>query len=145
MKTNDLKEKMHDVAMEYMMKVADLIGRDSRDCHWVGTDDDNRGIYTVCDFGDITFLTLDQMQVIIDRLPEWLKRYKTTEGVAQEIDDWMEWSIKEENMLDGHPRINLEHWLMGCPHERLCTGQEFDNISDTAAFENFKKMMEDEQ
>jgi hypothetical protein len=111
----------------------------------VGTDDDNRGIYTVCDFGDITFPTLDQMQVIIDRLPDWLKRYKTTEGVAQEIDDWLEWSIKEENMLDGHPRINLEHWLMGCPRERLGTGHEFDNINDTAAFDNFKKMMEDEQ
>ena len=39
-------------------------------------------------------------------------------SVAQEIADWMEWSIKEENWLDGHPRINLEHWLMGCPREQ---------------------------
>ena len=104
---------MRDVALEYMRKVADLLGRDSRDCHWVGTDDNERGIYTICDFGDITFLTLDQMQVIIDRLPEWLARYGTTEAVAQEIDDWMEWSIQEENMLDGHPRINLWSWLTG--------------------------------
>ena len=136
---------MRDVALGYMKQVADLLGRDPRDCHWVGTDDNECGIYTVCDMGDITFLTLDQMQVIIDRLPDWLKRYGTTEAVAQEIDDWMEWSIQEENMLDGHPRINLEHWLMGCPRERLGTGHEFDSISDTEAFQKFKRMMEDEQ
>ena len=136
---------MRDVALGYMKQVADLLGRDQRDCHWVGTDDHERGIYTICDLGDITFLTLDQMQVIIDRLPDWLRRYGTTEAVAQEIDDWMEWSIQEENMLDGHPRINLEHWLMGCPRERLGTGHEFDSISDTEAFQKFKRMMEDEQ
>ena len=113
-----LSEKPRNVALEYMRKVADLLGRDSRDCHWVGTDDNECGIYTICDFGDITFLTLDQMQVIIDRMPEWLARYGNRKAVAQEITDWMEWSIKEENWLDGHPRINLEHWLMGCPREQ---------------------------
>ena len=116
-RTKTLQSQLRDVALGYMKQVADLLGRDPRGCHWVGTDDHERGIYTICDLGDITFLTLDQMQVIIDRLPDWLRRYKTTEAVAQEIDDWMEWSIQEENMLDGHPRINLEHWLMGCPRE----------------------------
>lgn len=154
---------MRDVALEYMRKVADLLGRDSRDCHWVGTDDNERGIYTICDMGDITFLTLDQMQVIIDRLPEWLARYGTIDGVAQEINDWLEWSIKEENWLDNHPRINLEHWLMGCPREqhgidhdtepvKVASPKTVDNadfdlfshIKDTESFKDFKKMMEDE-
>lgn len=143
-RTKTLQSQLRDVALDYMKQVAKLLNRDPRDCHWVGTDDHERGIYTICDLGDITFLTLDQMQVIIDRLPEWLARYGSREAVAQEIDDWMEWSIKEENWLDGHPRINLEHWLMGCPRERLGTGHEFDNISDTAAFRQFTQMMEGE-
>jgi len=142
-RTKTLQSQLRDVALDYMKQVAKLLNRDPRDCHWVGTDDHERGIYTICDLGDITFLTLDQMQVIIDRLPEWLARYGSPEAVAQEIDDWMEWSIQEENMLDGHPRINLEHWLMGCPRERLGIGHEFDSISDTEAFQKFKKMMED--
>ena len=125
MKSKTLQSQLRDVALEYMRKVADLLGRDLRDCHWVGTDDNECGIYTICDMGDITFLTLDEMQVIIDRLPDWLARYKTTEAVAQEIDDWMEWSIQEENMLDGHPRINLEHWLMGCPAQ----SHKMDNVA----------------
>ena len=116
-RTKTLQSQLRDVALDYMKQVAKLLNRDPRDCHWVGTDNHERGIYTICDLGDITFLTLDQMQVIIDRLPDWLRRYGTTEAVAQEIDDWMEWSIQEENWLDGHPRINLEHWLMGCPRE----------------------------
>ena len=116
-RTKTLQSQLRDVALEYMKQVAKLLNRDPRDCHWVGTDDHERGIYTICDLGDITFLTLDQMQVIIDRLPEWLERYGNRKAVAQEIDDWMEWSIQEENMLDGHPRINLEHWLMGCPRK----------------------------
>ena len=158
-RTKTLQSQLRDVALDYMKQVAKLLNRDPRDCHWVGTDDHERGIYTICDLGDITFLTLDQMQVIIDRLPEWLARYGSREAVAQEIDDWMEWSIQEENWLDGHPRINLEHWLMGCPREpktepvKVASPKTVDNadfalfshISDTNAFQKFKKMMEDEK
>jgi hypothetical protein len=118
MKPKTLQSQLRDVALEYMRKVADLLGRDSRECHWVGTDDNECGIYTICDFGDITFLTLDQMQVIIDRLPDWLRRYGTTKAVAQEIDDWMEWSIEDgydpdRDKYRRHARINLWSWLSG--------------------------------
>ena len=58
------------------------------------------------------------MQTIIDRFPEWEKRYGSRQAVAEEVRDWMEWSIEEQNLTDGHPRINLEHWLMGFPREK---------------------------
>ena len=157
-RTKTLQSQLRDVALDYMKQVAKLLNRDPRDCHWVGTDDHERGIYTICDLGDITFLTLDQMQVIIDRLPEWLARYGSCEAVAQEIDDWMEWSIDPSNWLDGHPRINLEHWLMGCPREqygsdhdtvKVASPKTVDNadfalcphICDTDAFRRYIKMM----
>jgi len=29
----------------------------------------------------------------------------------------MDFSSDIKNLVDGHPRVNLEHWLMGCPRE----------------------------
>lgn len=117
-RTKTLQSQLRDVALDYMKQVAKLLNRDPRDCHWVGTDDHERGIYTICDLGDITFLTLDQMQVIIDRLPEWLARYGSREAVAQEIDDWLDWSIEDgydpdRDQYRRHARINLWSWLSG--------------------------------
>ena len=54
-RTKTLQSQLRDVALDYMKQVAKLLNRDPRDCHWVGTDDHERGIYTICDFGDITF------------------------------------------------------------------------------------------
>ena len=144
-KQQTLNEQLWQAVNEYTRQVAELLECDYRDCHWVGTDDEGRGTFTICDFGDTTFLTLDQMQTIIDRLPEWEKRYGSRRAVAEEVYEWLEWSLEEQNLTNGHPRINIEHWLMGCPRERLGIGHEFDSISDTEAFQKFKKMMEDEQ
>ena len=118
MKKQTLKEHLWKAVNEYTRQVAELLECDYSDCHWVGTDDEGRGTFTICDFGDITFLTLDQMQTIIDRLPEWEERYGSRRAVAEEVREWLEWSIEEQNLTNGHPRINLEHWLMGCPREK---------------------------
>lgn len=118
MKKPTLKEQLWQAVNEYTLRVAELLECDYRDCHWVGTDDEGRGTFTICDFGDTIFITLDQMQTIIDRFPEWEKRYGSRQAVAEEVRDWMEWSIEEQNLTDGHPRINLEHWLMGFPREK---------------------------
>lgn len=117
-----LSTRLWEIVQEYTRRVADLMDCSHKDCHWIGTDDNGNGIFSVCDFGDTTFLTLEQMQVIIDRLPEWEARYGSREAVAQEVYDWLEWSLEEENLTDGHPRINLEHWLMGCPREKPESG-----------------------
>ena len=118
MKKPTLKEQLWQAVNEYTWQVAELLECNHSDCHWVGTDDKGNGTFTICDFGDTTFLTLDQMQTIIDRLPEWEKRYGSRRAVAEEVCEWLEWSLEEQNLTDGHPRINLEHWLMGCPREK---------------------------
>jgi len=112
------REKLWPVVQEYTRQVAKLLNVNYRYCHWIGTDDKGKGTFTVCDLGDTTFLTLEQMQVIIDRLPEWEQRYGSRGAVAGEVERWCEWAIEERNLIDGHPRINLEHWLMGCPREK---------------------------
>jgi len=113
MKAKKLQDELRSVVMEYTRQTAQLLERDVRDCHWVGTNDANEGVYTICDLGDITFLTLDQMQVIIDQLPDWEHRYGSREAVAKVINEWLEWSIEDCNIENGHAHINLKHWLMG--------------------------------
>jgi len=116
-KKQTLKEQLWKAVNEYTRQLAELLECDYHDCHWIGTDDEGRGTFTVCDFGDTTILTLDEMQTIIDRLPEWEKRYGSRQAVAEEVREWMDWSLEEQHLTNGHPRINLEHWLMGCPRE----------------------------
>lgn len=126
-----LSDKLWPIAKEYTRQVADLFG--VSEWHWVGTDDDGAAPLSVCDFGGCFFLALDDMQVIIDRLDEWVKRYGSKDAVAQEINDWFDWwlgDVEEPNAawelwesragvyLRTRPRISLEHWLMGCPRER---------------------------
>jgi hypothetical protein len=78
------------------------------------------------------FLSFSNVQLIVDRMDEWVKRYGSKEAVAQEIEDWQNWWLEAIDTTDGllelwesrrqrglrtYPRINLEHWLMGCPRE----------------------------
>lgn len=108
-----LQQQMRAVAMEYLRQTAELLGRSVRDCYWVGTDSDNVGTYGIADFGDITFLTIDEIQEIINNLDTWVKKYGSREAVAEEIDKWCEWSIQDENNVNGHAVINLRNWLLG--------------------------------
>lgn len=132
-----LNEKLWSIVKEYTMQVAKLL--DCDEWHWIGTDDDGEKPIDVCDFDGSMFLSLEEMQIIIDRLDEWVKRYGSKEAVAQEIRDWIEWWMKDsdsdnpdaaypdpiveiyENRLNRYqrtyPRINLENWLAGCPRE----------------------------
>ena len=107
-----LKDTLWKVATEYAMKVGELIEQEPE--YWVG---DNISVDCCC-FGDVWFLTLEEMQVIIDHLPKWLERYGNRKAVAQEITDWLDWSIADgydpdRDQYRRHARINLWSWLKG--------------------------------
>lgn len=126
-----LNERLWVVAQEYTQQVADLLDR--QEWHWIGTNDDGMRPISVCDFDGVEFFTLEDMQVIIDRLDEWVARYGSRDAVAQEVREWQDWWLDDKSMDDHplvelmdnrlerytrtYPAINLEQWLMGCPRE----------------------------
>ena len=114
-----LEAQLWAIVKEYTRQVADLMEVNVKDAHWIGTNDDGRGVVGVCDFGGVTFFDLEDMQVVIDRLPVWVKRYGSKAAVRKEVEEWMNWICDEDNLVDGHPRISLEHWLMGCPRDTI--------------------------
>ena len=107
-----LKDTLWQVATEYAMKVGELIEHEPE--FWVTK---NISVDCCC-FGDVWFLTLEEMQVIIDHMPKWLERYGNRKAVAQEITDWLDWSIEDgydpdRDQYRRHARINLWSWLSG--------------------------------
>ena len=108
----NLKQTLWKVATEYAMKVGELIEQEPE--YWVAEDIS----VDCCCFGDVWFLTLEEMQVIIDHMPRWLERYGNRKAVAQEITDWLDWSIEDgydpdRDKYRRHARINLWSWLSG--------------------------------
>ena len=108
----NLKQTLWKVATEYAMKVGELIEQEPE--FWVAEDIS----VDCCCFGDVWFLTLEDMQVIIDHMPRWLERYGNRKAVAQEITDWLDWSIEDgydpdRDQYRRHARINLWSWLSG--------------------------------
>ena len=108
----NLKQTLWQVATEYAMKVGELLELEPE--FWVA---DNISVDCCC-FGDVWFLTLEEMQVIIDHMPRWLDRYGNRKAVAQEITDWLDWSIEDgydpdRDQYRRHARINLWSWLSG--------------------------------
>ena len=108
----NLKQTLWKVATEYAMKVGELIEQEPE--FWVAEDIS----VDCCCFGDVWFLTLEEMQVIIDHMPKWLERYGNRKAVAQEITDWLDWTIEDgydpdRDQYRRHARINLWSWLSG--------------------------------
>lgn len=126
-----LNERLWSVVKEYTTQMAELF--DCSEWHWIGTEDDGERPADVCDFGDTLFFTLEDMQIIIDRLDEWVKRYGSREAVAQEARDWFDWWLGDHSIVPHpleeitwsrlgrymklRPAINLENWLAGCPRQ----------------------------
>ena len=118
-----LQQQLYAVAKEYARQTAEVLGRDMRDVHFVGTDDEGRGTIDMCDFGDSTFLSLDEMQTIIDELPKWTERYGSREAVGDTVREWTDWWLadfpdsleypQQRVIHQLRPRINLRSWLMG--------------------------------
>ena len=108
----NLKQTLWQVATEYAMKVGELLEQEPE--FWVAEDIS----VDCCCFGDVWFLNLEEMQVIIDHMPKWLARYGNRKAVAQEITDWLDWCLEDgydpdRDQYRRHARINLWSWLSG--------------------------------
>ncbi len=114
-----LKEMLRPVLYEYASLVGHIIDREPQ--YWVADDI----CMDVCCFGDIEFLDISEMQVIIDHLDDWVSRYGSKKAVGETILAWMEWCLDDRctKMLEGtflpYPRINLWNWLKGLRPEQL--------------------------
>ncbi|MBQ9147006.1 MAG: hypothetical protein IJX68_04740 [Rikenellaceae bacterium] len=132
--TNKLTTAFRSHCNEYARQVADLLGYS--EWRWVGVGDQGDGTYETLELGDWLYLSLSDCQTIIDRLDEWVKRYGSRAAVAEEVESWQEWWLNDdddpdntaavitlwesrrERYLRTYPRLNLEHWLLGCPRDR---------------------------
>ena len=122
------KEKFRDLCQWY----ADSVGRviDYRPEYWVA-EEINRD---VCCYGDCYFLSLDEMQIIIDHLDKWVHRYGSERKVGYEVVKWMEWCVMDLNDSSvthrTTPRINLWSWLNGLRPEdiEVCKDDKLEMI-----------------
>lgn len=118
----NLNKRMWAVAKEYAWLFGEVIGMEPE--HWVGDCPD------ICCFGDTMFFSLDEMRKVIDRLPEYVRRYGSREAVGEEIQAWVNWWLDginhEDIMLERilphvthqlRPNITLQAWLDGCPRD----------------------------
>lgn len=117
-----LNEQLWAVAKEYARLFGEVIGMEPE--FWVSDDP------FLCCFGDTMFFSLDEMRQVIDRLPEYVRRYGSREAVGEEIQAWVNWWLDginhEDIMLERilphvthqlRPNISLVAWLDGCPRE----------------------------
>ena len=108
-----LKDEYRAICKEYARQTGKIIGCDPefflRDRQSINT----------CMFGDNYFLTMDEMQQIVDHMPLWLHHYGTVEKVGERIIAWMDYTTEKED-----DTINLWQWLTetvrpGSPSEEL--------------------------
>ena len=95
-----MKEQLRAVAKEYARQFGKIIG--VAPDYWVG------GNISLgpCAYADY-FFDLDSMQVIVDNLDKWVKKYGTIEKVGFEVIEWHDHTIGLE-----HPQ-NLFSWMNG--------------------------------
>ena len=113
-----LKEKLRLIAGIYASMVADILDR--RIEFWVA---ESISMSSCC-FGDILFLNLDEMQVIVDHMDKWVKKYGSREKVAETVIEWSYWTVEDDwdethCMWRNHPRINLWSWLNGLRPDQI--------------------------
>lgn len=117
-KKQTLKDRLWAVADEYAEHVAVILGMSVE--FWVAEDIS----VSVCCFGDVEFLNLEEMQIIVDHLDRWVEKYGSEEKVGETVLDWLQWCLDEATKLkkvdvSDHPRINLWSWLNGLRPEQL--------------------------
>ena len=113
----ELREILRATAMEYARQVGMLIGHEPQ--YWVAEDVS----MDCCCYGDVYFLTLTDMQIIVDHLDEWVKKYGSNEKVGETVCEWFDWCVEDACDTEGwwrnYPRINLLSWMRGLRPEQL--------------------------
>ena len=113
-----LKDRLWVVAKEYAERVAGILGMSVE--FWVAEDVS----VSNCCFGDVEFLNLEEMQIIVDHLDRWVEKYGSEEMVGETVLDWLRLCLEnaydaEKDEWRDHPRINLWSWLKGLRPEDI--------------------------
>ena len=118
---NKLSEQMWSVAKEYARLFGEIISMEPE--YWVGDCPDQ------CCFGDTMFFSLEEMRMVVDDLPKYVKKHGSRGAVGYEIHAWMDWlldGIPEDGVVQYvtarvtyqlRPNISLQAWLNGHPRE----------------------------
>lgn len=98
-----IQEQLRAVAKEYARQFGKIIGIEPD--YWTG------GELSLgsCLFGDY-FFDLNNMQIVVDNLDNWVKKYGTIEKVGNEVIEWIEFVTEH---YPRQPRINLYAWMDG--------------------------------
>ena len=117
-KQQTLKDRLWAVAKEYAERVAGILGMSVE--FWVAEDISASN----CCFGDVEFLSIEEMQIIVDHLDRWVEKYGSEEKVGEVVLEWIYWCIDDsfnavKNEWREHPRINLWSWLKGLRPEDI--------------------------
>ena len=98
-----MQEQLRAVAKEYARQFGQIIGIEPD--YWTG------GELSLgsCLFGDY-FFVLNDMQIVVDNLDKWVKKYGTIENVGNEVIEWIEFVTEH---YPRQPRINLYAWMDG--------------------------------
>jgi hypothetical protein len=117
-KAPTLKDFIWTCAKMYAEETGNII--DMQPQYWVAEDI----AITTCCFGDVEFLNLDEMMVIVDHIDRWVEKYGSREKVGEVVCEWIHWCLDdavdpETEEWRNHPRINLWSWLKGLRPEML--------------------------
>ena len=93
-----MKEQLRAVAKEYARQFGKIIG--VAPDYWVGGDIS----LGVCAYGDY-FFNLDDMQIVVDNIDKWVKKYGTIEKVGEKVIEWHDW------LIGNNFRLGLYAWL----------------------------------
>ena len=107
-----LKDEYRAICKEYARQTGKIIG-----CNPEFFLRDRTSVNT-CMFGDNYFLTMDEMQQIVDHMGIWLRHYGSFEKVGEAVIAWMDYCTENGET------INLWQWLTetvkpGSPSEEL--------------------------
>lgn len=113
-----LKDRLWAVAKEYAERVAGILGMSVE--FWVAEDIS----VSCCCFGDVEFLNLEEMQIIVDHLDKWIEKYGSEKKVGDAVREWLQWCLDnsfnaEKDEWREHNRINLWSWLKGLRPEDI--------------------------
>lgn len=123
-----LKEQLWAVAKEYARQFGEIIGMEPEYC--VGDCPSDMWC-----FGDTMFFSLEEMQMVVDNIDIYTKRYVNKATVGYEIHDWVNWwmdsvpsgetagtatrieLVEARVTRQLRPNISLKAWLDGRPRE----------------------------
>lgn len=122
----NLKEEYRAYCKEYARATGKIIGLEPQ--FFLRS----RQSVNTCMFGDNYFLTMDEMQQIVDHMDQWLRHYGSVEKVGEAVIAWMDYCTENGDI------INLWQWLTetvkpGSPLEEMMRLEKQLNVLEEVA------------